>query len=358
MSTSTNLNLPFIAAGQAQKHVTHNEAIQHLDAIVQLSVESATLVAPPSGAGEGARYLVPAAATGAWAGRTGQIAVVDTGNWRFHVPAAGWLVWVRDLGRLRAYTGSAWVAPPAEDAAFAKLGINTTADTTNRLALSADASLFTHAGTGHQIKLNKAAASHTASLMFQTAFTGQAEIGTTGDDGLHIKTRSTASGWQERVFIDRETGLIGVGTTAPVVGAGTGTVIHLHAPAAATEWSVTRYTVGSESGAGDGLIVGNVGGTAYLWNYEATPLLIGTASATRIAVTGAGNVGIGTASPTCLLHVNGPVRTAQYTVAGLPSAATVGAGALVYVSNAAGGAVMAYSDGTIWRKVTDGLVVT
>ena len=31
MSNTTNLNLPLIEASQAQKHVTHNEALQILD---------------------------------------------------------------------------------------------------------------------------------------------------------------------------------------------------------------------------------------------------------------------------------------------------------------------------------------
>ena len=32
--TSSNLKLPFILPSQAQKHVTHNEALQILDALV------------------------------------------------------------------------------------------------------------------------------------------------------------------------------------------------------------------------------------------------------------------------------------------------------------------------------------
>ena len=38
MEQSANLQLPYIMPSQAQKHVTHNEAIRSLDAIVQLSV--------------------------------------------------------------------------------------------------------------------------------------------------------------------------------------------------------------------------------------------------------------------------------------------------------------------------------
>ena len=47
MSNSSNLMLPFLAVGQAQKHVTVNETIRRLDAIVQLSVVSATTAVQP-----------------------------------------------------------------------------------------------------------------------------------------------------------------------------------------------------------------------------------------------------------------------------------------------------------------------
>jgi hypothetical protein len=47
----------------------------------------------------------------------------------------------------------------------------------------------------------------------------------------------------------------------------------------------------------------------------------------------------------------------SYTVAGLPTAASVGAGVIVYVSNSATNPVIAYSDGTIWRRSDTGAVV-
>ena len=52
-----------------------------------------------------------------------------------------------------------------------------TADATNRLSINAPASLFNNAGAGHQVKLNKAAATHTGSFLFQTGFSGRDEFG-------------------------------------------------------------------------------------------------------------------------------------------------------------------------------------
>jgi Protein of unknown function (DUF2793) len=47
MDATSNLHLPFIVAAQAQKHVTHNEALRALDAVVQLAVLDRDLAAPP-----------------------------------------------------------------------------------------------------------------------------------------------------------------------------------------------------------------------------------------------------------------------------------------------------------------------
>lgn len=54
----------------------------------------------------------------------------------------------------------------------------------------------------------------------------------------------------------------------------------------------------------------------------------------------------------------GYVRLPSYTVGTVPSAATAGAGAEIYVSNETGGAVTAFSDGTNWRRVTDRTVIS
>jgi hypothetical protein len=78
----------------------------------------------------------------------------------------------------------------------------------------------------------------------------------------------------------------------------------------------------------------------------------------RMRVKGDGSVGIGTTSPSTTLHVNGPIRCGSYTVATVPSAATVGAGTQIYVSNESGGGVPAFSDGINWRRVTDRAVIS
>lgn len=60
-----------------------------------------------------------------------------------------------------------------------------------------------------------------------------------------------------------------------------------------------------------------------------------------------------------VMHHDGRVnRFLSFTVATVPSASTSGSGATIYVSNESGGAVLAFSDGTNWRRVTDRAVIS
>ena len=97
MDSSPNLTLPYIVAAQAQKHVTHNEAIRALDALVQLMVLDKDLASPPGSPADGNRYIVAASPTGAWAGQAGKVAAYQDGAWAFFTPARG----LARLGRRR-----------------------------------------------------------------------------------------------------------------------------------------------------------------------------------------------------------------------------------------------------------------
>lgn len=115
--TTDRLRLPRLAAAQAQKHVTHNDALAILDALVQLAVADRDLTAPPAGPAEGERHLVAAGATGAWAGRDGEIAEYLDGAWRFHAPRAGWTAYVAAEGAAVVFDGAGWTAAAGEGAA-------------------------------------------------------------------------------------------------------------------------------------------------------------------------------------------------------------------------------------------------
>ncbi|KZK82252.1 hypothetical protein PsAD13_03811 [Pseudovibrio sp. Ad13] len=106
--TTSHLKLPFLAAAQAQKHVTHNEALALVDLVVQLCVVSNSVSAPPADPAEGERYIVPAASTGAFAGQESKIAAFDGGIWRFLAPVEGWAAWVQSLGAMQVFSGGKW----------------------------------------------------------------------------------------------------------------------------------------------------------------------------------------------------------------------------------------------------------
>ncbi|GGE54582.1 DUF2793 domain-containing protein [Actibacterium pelagium] len=207
------LNLPYIQPSQAQKHVTHNEAIRALDVLVHLSVKSQSVAAAPITPIAGDRYVVAAGGSGAWAGQDAKVAMWDGVAWAFHTPNKGWRAWVEDEGNLSVFEGSAWVLQTGDFQNLGGIGINTSSDTVNKIAVAADASLFSHDGAGHQVKVNKNAASDTASLLFQTGFSGRAEMGLAGDDTFQIKASADGSTWAQGIVVDGS-GKVGIGQSA------------------------------------------------------------------------------------------------------------------------------------------------
>lgn len=213
MDTTSNLRLPYIMASQAQKHVTHNESLRKLDAIVQLAVLDRDLSAPPVPPAEGSRYIVAPGASGAWTGHDGEIAAYQDGAWAFHSAQLGWIAWVADEAAPVAWDGASWIAAGGSINPAALVGINTVADATNRLAVKSDAILLSHddvtPGSGDlRTILNKATAGDTASFLLQTGFSGRAEVGLAGDDDLHVKVSGDGSVWHEALVADKATGKV------------------------------------------------------------------------------------------------------------------------------------------------------
>lgn len=107
---SANLVLPYLAPGQSQKHVTVNETLTRLDAIVQIGVTSASTLIEPAGPADGALYILPTGKTGAAWGEMGNamLAYWRDGAWEQIVPREGWLAWVRDANQLLVFDGAGW----------------------------------------------------------------------------------------------------------------------------------------------------------------------------------------------------------------------------------------------------------
>ncbi|SUZ32941.1 hypothetical protein ROE7235_02707 [Roseibaca ekhonensis] len=229
--TTTNLMLPYILAAQAQKHVTHNEAIRILDGLVQLSVLDRDLTAPPGSPADGDRYIVASGATGDWSGWDLNVALWTDGTWLRLPPRSGWRAWVEDEVLLLVWDGLAWSdILPSELQNLDLIGINATADTTNRLSVSAPAILLSHDGAGHQVKINKAAAGNTASLLYQTGFSGRAEMGLAGSDDFAIKVSPDGSAWLDALVVNRTTGsLTGEAVQSDALDSTTGRLLRVGA---------------------------------------------------------------------------------------------------------------------------------
>lgn len=208
--TSPILNLPYLQPAQAQKHVTHNEALRLLDAVTQLTVLSATLTTPPGDAPLGARYVAAAPATGDWAGQDGKIALRSETGWQFFAAQAGWRADVTETGQSLRFDGAGWAPVLPETQNLPVLGVATTANDTNRLAVASDATLLTHAGAGHQLKINKDSAGDTASLLFQTGWSGRAEMGTSGSDDFAIKVSADGTTFRTGLSVDAGNGAVQV----------------------------------------------------------------------------------------------------------------------------------------------------
>ena len=109
MSENTpNLDLPLMMPTQAQKHVTHNEAIELLDALSQLTLKAVDQQTPPTSPSEGDRWGVGATPTGDWAGQPNMIATWRGGGWLFIQPDDGWLAWVLADDALCVVKNGSW----------------------------------------------------------------------------------------------------------------------------------------------------------------------------------------------------------------------------------------------------------
>jgi len=217
MTETTNLRLPCIQGSQAQKHVTHNEALRILDTLVHLAVIDRDLTAPPEHTFEGDRYIVNAEATGAWAGCEGAIMARQDGAWHIIAPRPGWLAYVIDEGALLVWSGSAWIDAISALASLnnvTRLGVGTTADLVNPFSAKLNNALFTartvaEGGDGDlRHKLNKESAAHTASLLFQAGYSGRAEMGLIGDDDFRFKVSPDGGTWHDGIVINRNSGAV------------------------------------------------------------------------------------------------------------------------------------------------------
>ena len=222
MSDATpRLGLPWIMPAQAQKHVTVNESLGRLDALVQAGVESRSVAAQPSDPGDGQAWILPEGATGDdWDGFSAHdIAYHQDGAWRRIAARTGLTAHVADEGALLLFDGAAWT--PFADAIAAldnlqSLGVGTAPDGANPFAAKLNAALWTaryaaEGGDGDlRYTMNKEGAANALSLLLQSDYSGRAEIGLTGTDDLTIKVSADGASWLDALTITRADARVGL----------------------------------------------------------------------------------------------------------------------------------------------------
>jgi hypothetical protein len=341
--TSPNLQLPFLQPSQAQKHVTHNTALERLDILVQLRLLEVAAITPPAVPVEGQIFALGSGATGDWAGHDGELAIYLNGGWIFEPPLEGCQAVDLSTGAFLTWQNGACNAPSLPHDDLEGVGIATTSDATNRFALASPAALFSHAGAGHQLKINKANDTETGTVLFQTNWSGRAEMGLAGEDDWSVKVSPDGNAWKTALRVDAASGRVGIGPEAD-------TAQQLSVTAHATEPTIQVRNAGGNGGATFRMIDDTSGSD---WKFKTT----GDGSF-KLRDHASGLDVLYLEKATRVSDFVGPLRPASFTVATLPDPIAAGAGSIVFVSDESGGAVPAFSDGSEWRRMTDRAVVT
>jgi hemin uptake protein HemP len=115
MSTLPQSGATELVSAQNVPELSVNEMARHLDAgHTRVIIEDRDLTAPPGSCSDGARYLVKATATGAWAGKDGKLAIAvgtDASNgWLYQTVAVeGFRLYIRDENVEIQHNGSSWI---------------------------------------------------------------------------------------------------------------------------------------------------------------------------------------------------------------------------------------------------------
>jgi len=214
---SARLGLPYLAAGQMQKHVTLNEALTRLDALVQAAVLSRTTTGQPAAPQDGDLYILPDDAIGAvWSAQpAGSLMRAEDGGWTVVAVQDGMIVLVQDADELLLLDDGDWL-PLGQRLgavqALERFGLGTTADAENPFAAKLNKALWTALETSNggdgdlRFTFNKETDADVLSLLFQSGWSGRAELGLVGDDDLTLKVSADGSLWREVIKVDRSTG--------------------------------------------------------------------------------------------------------------------------------------------------------
>lgn len=216
---TARLGLPYLAAGQMQKHVTLNEALTRLDALVQMRVISRSTADQPPTPADGDLYILPDDRTGADWSRypAGSLVRSERGGWIPVEVPEGSLAVVSDVGECLLRKAGTWAGLGCalrDVGPVRQFAVGADPDDGNPFTARLNSALWTaldfaSGGSGDlRMVLNKEAPSDVLSLLFQSGYAGRAELGLVGDDDLVLKVSADDGTWRTALTVDRASGRV------------------------------------------------------------------------------------------------------------------------------------------------------
>jgi hypothetical protein len=218
MDRTYNLQLPLLAPAQAQKHVTHNEALLALDVLCQTSVLDRDCGSPPMNPQDGNRYLIPASpsqdANNQWKEKENALAIWRDGAWYYYTPNVGWIVFIQDEEEFVFWNGQAWKPMSHgvhELQDLRALGVGSRSDERNDMVVKASRMLWTarsesEGGTGDfEFAFNKESENKKLNFVFQQNYSDRIRILFDEQGALTFSVSPDGSIWHTALRIDPET---------------------------------------------------------------------------------------------------------------------------------------------------------
>ncbi|MGE0754927.1 MAG: DUF2793 domain-containing protein [Alphaproteobacteria bacterium] len=107
MTTTNHMGITLLEQSQSQKEITVNQALAHIDALMNTAAKSRTTSVPPGSPAAGDVYIIGSAPSGDWASNAGDITYYDQ-TWKFIAPNEGMTLWVEDESLFVTYDGINW----------------------------------------------------------------------------------------------------------------------------------------------------------------------------------------------------------------------------------------------------------
>ena len=213
--TSSNLKLPFILPSQAQKHVTHNEALQILDALVQLTPISSSRSVPPASAQEADIYIIANSATGVWSGHDHEIAVYRAKSWQFYPLRVGWRAYIPAQNMQIVYTGKNWILDePTKLQNLTLFGLNAKATAAVPVHVRANTAVWSakssgDGGTGSMVQvLERESIKDDLGFMLKTDGICTAVLGQFGSNRFRVSVSVDGKSFLEALSVNTSKGIV------------------------------------------------------------------------------------------------------------------------------------------------------